>query len=525
MSHHVRCSGILCHVTSLSGRWGIGDFGNEAYRFVDWLVEAGQSLWQVLPLGPPGYGESPYQCFSAFAGNPLMIGLDRLVEAGWLSPEELETAPAFSQSSVDFEQVRQWREAKLIAAHTGFQQNASSTQQAEFADFRNQHAWWLEDYALFAALKHAHAGRPWPEWEQELVTRQPQALHQATTSLALEVEQEVFRQFQFDRQWRELKEYANARGIRIMGDVPIFVAHDSADVWAHQHLFSLNEQGQPTVIAGVPPDYFSVTGQRWGNPLYRWDVMRDEGYGWWISRLRHVLTQVDLLRLDHFRGFAGYWEIPGESPTAAGGRWLPGPGEAFFRKVLDELGELPLVAEDLGLITPDVEALRDTFKFPGMRILQFAFGEDPKGSDYQPHNYPHNSVVYTGTHDNDTTVGWFNSQAGKGTTRTAEQISEERARVLHYLGTDGSEIHWDMIRMALASVADTAILPLQDVLGLGSEARMNLPGSASDNWRWRYLPGSLTSARAQRMAELTALYERLPLNRTQHSPGATQHAP
>lgn len=508
MNRFPRSAGVLCHVTSLPGRWGLGDLGNTAYRFVDWLTAAGQGLWQVLPLGPPGFGESPYQCFSAFAGNPLLVGLDRLAEEGWLPQADLDSVPRFSGSAVEFERVGPFRNACLTRAFDEFRASASSSQRAAFDAFRHEQAWWLNDCALFAALKVAHDDRPWTQWGGSLVTRDAKALQSQAASLARAIDREAFIQFQFARQWRALKTYALARGIRLMGDVPIFVAHDSADVWANQGLFHLDDRGQPTVIAGVPPDYFSETGQRWGNPLYRWDVMQNDGYAWWIRRLRHALTQFDLVRLDHFRGFEGYWAIPGDAPTAAGGRWVSGPGAPFFRRVINELGQLPLVAEDLGVITPAVDALRDEFDFPGMRILQFAFGDDPKAPDYQPHNYPRNCVVYTGTHDNDTTVGWFQSRAGAGTTRTAAQIAEERALTLKYLGTDGRQIHWDMIRLAFASVADTAIVPMQDVLGLGTEARMNLPGSASGNWRWRFTEERLTSELAEKLAELSGLYDR-----------------
>src|SRR5262245_19893173 len=510
MSQFPRSSGILCHVTSLPGPWGIGDLGNVSHRFVDWLAGAGQGLWQVLPLGPPGFGESPYQSLSAFAGNPLLIGLDRLVEEGWLSPGELESAPSFGAATVEFERVTPFRDACLTRAFHQFLKSATSEQKAEFDSFRAEQEFWLDDYALFAALKGEAGGNPWKDWGQTLVRRDRAALKRHAATLADVVDREVFIQFQFDRQWRSLKAYANARGIRLMGDVPIFVAHDSADVWAHQQQYMLDAGGQVTMIAGVPPDYFSETGQRWGNPLYRWDVMRNDDYAWWMLRLRHALRAFDLVRLDHFRGFESYWEIPADLPTAAGGRWVAGPGAPFFRHVLSRLGHLPLVAEDLGVITPPVEALRDEFEFPGMRILQFAFGDDPKASDYQPHNYPRNCVVYTGTHDNDTTRGWFESRAGVGTTRTTAQIARERDFALTYLGTDGRNIQWDMIRLALSSVADTAIVPMQDVLGLGTDSRMNLPGSATGNWRWRFAEDRITPTMTDNLARLTDVYDRTP---------------
>ncbi|HEY2250038.1 MAG TPA: 4-alpha-glucanotransferase [Planctomycetaceae bacterium] len=504
-----RTAGILCHVTSLPGQFGIGDLGQAAYHFADWLAAGRQGLWQVLPLGPPGYGESPYQSYSAFAGNPLLVGLDRLVDEGWLSPGDLEGAPEFSAQKVDFEIVAPFREQLLSQAFDTFCQTASPVQQAELAAFRQEQSYWLNDYAFFAALKKAHAGEAWTQWSPAFVTRKSPVLATPHVALARAVDFEAFVQFQFHRQWRELKAYCNARGIRLMGDVPIFVAHDSADVWAHQELFLLDEGGHPTVVAGVPPDYFSATGQLWGNPLYRWETMRQDGFAWWLSRIQFALQQFDLIRLDHFRGFEAYWEVPAGAATAAGGRWVHGPGQSFFQKIGAALGEVPLVAEDLGVITPAVEALRDDFGFPGMRILQFAFGADPQAPTFQPHNFPRNCVVYTGTHDNDTTVGWFRSQAGPGSTRTAKQVEVEHETTLRYLGTDGREIQWDMIRLALASVADTAIVPLQDVLGLGNEARMNLPGTASGNWRWRCPAGELARHSA-RLADLAEIYGRLP---------------
>lgn len=509
MKQFPRSAGILCHITSLPGRWGIGDFGKVAYEFVDWLAAAGQRIWQVLPLGPPGYGESPYQSYSAFAGNSLLIGLDRLAEEGWLSPRELDAASPFAEGPIaDFEMVRAFREQCLTQAQQEFQRRAPAAVREEFAEFRREHAWWLDDYALFSAAKSAHGGRAWTEWSADLAARRAAVMKSQAAALNDGIEREAFVQFQFHRQWQKLKAYANSRDIRIMGDVPIFVAHDSADVWSNQKLFSLDASGRPLVVAGVPPDYFSATGQRWGNPLYRWELMQQDGYAWWIERLRHALAQYDMVRVDHFRGFEGYWEIPGTDETAAGGRWRKGPGAPFFKQVLNKLGDIPLVAEDLGLITPEVEALRDEFDFPGMRVLQFAFGEDPKAIDYQPHNYVRNCVVYTGTHDNDTTVGWFQSEAGESTTRTAAQIAKERKRTLNYTGTTGTYIHWDMIRLALASVADTAIVPMQDVLGLGTEARMNLPGSSTGNWSWRLTSKQLTSEVRDRLGTMVESYGR-----------------
>lgn len=503
-----RAAGVLCHVTSLPGPAGSGDLGESAYRFVDWLASARQGIWQMLPLGPPGYGESPYQCDSAFAGNPLVIGLDRLVDQKLLSRDEIEWPALPSPERVDFATVRPFREQRLERAFDRFQQQASTVERTAFTDFCRAHHYWLGDYALFAALKKAHDRRAWTEWEPELVRRDPAALALWSEKLVREIEREKFVQYQFDRQWYELKGCANSHGIRLMGDVPIFIAHDSADVWARPDLFSLDSSGHPTVIAGVPPDYFSETGQRWGNPLYRWNERHDGVFDWWVSRMRRAMHQFDLVRLDHFRGFEAYWEIPAQDETAAGGRWVAGPGADLFLHLSAQLGELPLVAEDLGVITPAVDALRDDLGFPGMRVLQFAFGDDPKSIDYQPHNYPRHCVVYTGTHDNDTTVGWFQSGAGDGTTRNSEQVARERATVLRYLGTDGGNVHWDLIRLALGSVADTAIVPLQDVLGLPSSARMNLPGTLQGNWCWRCAPGAMIEDLARRLAEMTTVYGR-----------------
>jgi 4-alpha-glucanotransferase len=517
-----RSAGVLCHVTSLPGRWGIGDLGQTAHKFVDWLASAGQGVWQMLPLGPPGYGDSPYQSFSAFAGNPLLVALDKLVEEGWLSPGDLDDAPRFDEHAVDFEQVRPYRRQCLSRAHAVFLDRATKAQHSAFDQFCAEQDWWLGDYVKFAALKAAHHDQPWTAWDHAVPALSPSATQTDANDLTSAEDFERFVQFHFHRQWRQLQEHAGARGIRLMGDVPIFVAHDSADVWAHRDVFSLDERGQPTVVAGVPPDYFSETGQLWGNPLYRWDRMERDGFAWWRDRLGYALEQFNLVRLDHFRGFESYWEIPAGSPTAAHGRWVPGPGAKFFKRLAAELGDLPIVAEDLGVITPAVDALRDELGFPGMRILQFAFGEDAKGPAYRPHNYPRHCVTYTGTHDNDTTVGWFKSGAGEGTTRTARQIAEERRFALAYLGTDGSQIQWDMIRLSLASVADTAIVPLQDVLGLGTEARMNLPGTARGNWRWRFTEEMLTPEATAKLAEMTAIYDRSPWNGCRRQDASSQ---
>jgi 4-alpha-glucanotransferase len=499
-----RVSGILLHPTSFPGPYAIGDLGPEAYAFIDFLVTAGQSLWQVLPLGPTGYGDSPYACYSAFAGNALLVSPELLVKEGLL--DSAPPSPVIT-SKVDFGAAHQLKEQLLRRAYVRYTKTTSTTLRSAFETFAQQHANWLEDYALFRALKDAHGGLAWNEWEPALTRRTHAALERSREQLREEIEAHMFYQFLFFRQWFALKSYANDRDIKVVGDLPIFVAHDSADVWTNPEQFKLDKNGTPVVVAGVPPDYFSSTGQLWGNPLYNWERMLADGFKWWIERVRATLTTVDIARVDHFRGFAACWEIPGGDKTAERGQWVEAPGRELFTAIRKTLGELPIIAEDLGVITPDVVALREEFGFPGMRILQFGFGGDSKNIDL-PHNYVPNVVAYTGTHDNDTTVGWFQSVAGEGSTRTAEQIELERTFCLNYLNTKGEEIHWDFIRGVLASVANTAIVPLQDLLGLGTEARMNLPNSTEGNWAWRYEAGVLTEALAIRLNELTRLYGR-----------------
>jgi len=505
-----RCSGILLHPTSLPGRLGIGDLGPEAYRFADFLAGTGQRIWQVLPLGPTGYGDSPYQCFSAFAGNPLLVDLEKLVAEGDLSPGDLaDDLPAFPDRQADFSWVIQHRRPLHKNAAKNFLAHASPSRREDFETFCRQNAPWLDNYALFMALKEAHGGEAvWNKWERDIATRQPAALARWEAILTEPINTQKYLQYQFYKHWSELKAYCHDRGIQIMGDIPIFVAHDSADVWAQPGLFHLDAEGNPYVQAGVPPDYFSATGQLWGNPLYRWDVMAETGYAWWIDRFRSILRLVDIIRLDHFRGFEAYWEIPGKVKTAIKGRWVKAPGAELFEALQKTLPDLPIVAETLGVITPEVEALRDRFGFPGMGILQFAFGTDPQAPDFKPHNYSRHFVVYTGTHDNDTTIGWWTSSGVGDSTRTAENIRTERAFALKYLGTDGREMNWVLIRAILASVADWAIIPLQDVLGLGSEARMNLPGTSNGNWRWRFTADQLTPEIGERLRELTVIYDR-----------------
>ncbi|MHB1133164.1 MAG: 4-alpha-glucanotransferase [Chloroflexota bacterium] len=491
-----RRAGVLAHPTSLPGSHGVGDLGTGAYRFVDFLADGGQQLWQVLPLNPPGHGESPYGALSAFAGNPLLISLPLLVDEGLLSSEDLMAAPNFRSDCVDFVAAGAYKRLRLVAAYRRFVESAPPGLRGDFERFRAEMAAWLGDFALFMALKEARGGVAWNEFGPDLARRDSGALAEAQQQLADSIGVHEFAQFLFFRQWNRLKEYANRRGVRVVGDIPIFVAYDSADVWARQELFHLDDSGNAIVVAGVPPDIFSATGQRWGNPLYRWDRIAASGYDWWVQRFRHLLATIDLLRIDHFRGFAAYWEVPASEPTAVRGHWVAGPGAELFRRVGEQLGSLPIIVEDLGLITPDVSALRDELGYPGMTVLQFAFGDDAR-NPYLPHNYRANCVAYTGTHDNETTRGWFASQP--------DQI---RHRVRLYLGRDGSDIAWDFIRLAWSSVANDAIAPLQDVLDLGNEARMNYPGRSAGNWGWRVTADQLRPEIAARLRDLTATYGR-----------------
>lgn len=492
-----RSSGILLHPTSLPSPYGIGDIGPQAYSWIDFLAGAGCSLWQVLPLGPTGYGDSPYQCFSAFAGNPYMISPSALLDEDLLHPDDLVELPDFPEDQVDFGALIPWKLGVLDRAYLRFEHSAPSDLRFEYADFQAEQAYWLEDFALFMALKEAHGGAPWHTWDASLRDRVPDALEAARRQFDVAVQRQIFRQFLFFRQWHHLRQHAQQEGIKIIGDAPIFVAHDSADVWAHPELFYLDEAGMPTVVAGVPPDYFSPTGQLWGNPLYRWDVLKASGYQWWLDRLSSVLSQVDIVRLDHFRGFAGYWEVPGEAKTAEKGRWVPAPGVNFFQIVESALGALPIIAEDLGVITPDVVEMREHFNLPGMKILQFAFEGTPR-DPFLPHNYPQNCVVYTGTHDNDTARGWY------------ERVSTDyKDFYRRYLARDGKDVAWDMIRACWASVALFALAPMQDFLSLDNRARMNYPGKPSGNWVWRMKPGVMKESLQARIKEINYLYDRL----------------
>ncbi len=490
-----RASGILLHPTALPSSFKVGDLGKEARLFIDFLTRAGQSVWQILPLGPTGYGHSPYNALSAFAGNPVLIDLQQLVDCGDLDPTRLDTAIEQS-TEVDFSQTHSVKDAVLLDAGQQFFRQATETRKAAFDNFCHEESDWLEDFSLFMALRELFDQQAWVEWPEALRTRQPQALQHWQKKLAESCLLHKYQQFIFAEQWHGLKRYANQNGIRIFGDIPIFVAYDSADVWANQQLFQLDDQGRATVIAGVPPDYFSATGQRWGNPLYRWDRLAEEDYHWWLRRFESQLQSSDMVRIDHFRGFQACWSIPAAEETAINGRWEEVPGRALFEKLVAQRTDLPIIAEDLGVITPEVEKLRDDFGFPGMKILHFAFDSGPD-NPYLPENHTANSVVYTGTHDNDTSLGWW-----QGLNK------EQKDRVRDYLGTRRPEMPWELIRLAMASVADLSIIPCQDLLSLGKEARFNTPGSATGNWEWQMTSGELTDELAERLRKLTEKYHR-----------------
>jgi 4-alpha-glucanotransferase len=495
-----RSSGLLLHPTSLPSPYGIGDLGQAAYDFVEFLAAADQQIWQVLPLGPTGYGNSPYMCYSAIAGNPLLISLESLRDQGLLTDQDLASLPEFPRHTVDFDRVVATKIPLLQKAAVNFQAQADSTGLEEFQQFCQQAEGWLDDFALFMALKDANDGAAWNSWASNLAQRQPSAIAQQHQQLAAEIFALKFQQFEFFQQWSRLKAAANQNGIQIIGDIPIYVAHDSADVWANPQYFQLDpETCQPAFMAGVPPDYFSSTGQLWGNPIYAWDAMDKDQFSWWVRRFRRLLDFVDVIRVDHFRGFQAYWQVPQGEETAENGEWVAGPGAALFEVLAKELGRLPILAEDLGDITPEVLELRDQFEFPGMKILQFAFGSDSE-NPFLPFNYIRRCVVYTGTHDNDTVIGWF------------EQLSDcERQRIADYLGCVSPDgIHWDLIRLALSSIANQAILPLQDLLGLDTSARMNFPGKPEGNWVWRYQAEDLNQGVSDRLRHLTHLYGRNP---------------
>ncbi len=490
----MRSSGILLHPTSLPSPGGIGDFGPQAYAFLDFLAQAKQGLWQILPLSPPGLGNSPYSAISAFAGNPLLISLERLAEHGWITRDRLK--PSSIAHRVDFDAVKAARMPLLRQAAQNFLDGRAGGRK-NFDDFKQENAWWLEDFVLFEVIREVHQDAAWSAWPGELARREPQALHKFGLEYQRQLEVERVIQFAFFDQWRALRHYCRQRGIKVIGDVAIFVNYDSAEVWRHPEIFYLDEDLQPTHVAGVPPDAFSATGQRWGNPLYRWDVCKATNYDWWVQRMSWALQTCDIVRLDHFRGFESYWEIPASEPTAVHGRWVKGPGDDLFNTLRARLGDLPFIAEDLGMITPEVYALRDRLGVPGMKVLQFGF-DNPGAHIYLPHRFVPNCVVYTGTHDNDTTVGWWKSAASE----------QEKRFATAYIGEARDGIHWAFIRAALASVADSAIVPLQDVLGLDSDSRMNIPSHPDGNWGWRFQPGVLTPDLAEKLATLTVVSDR-----------------
>jgi 4-alpha-glucanotransferase len=491
-----RSSGILFHPTSLPGRYGIGTLGKAAFEFVDFMVRSKQKIWQILPLGPTGYADSPYQCFSSNAGNPLLIDLDTLVEEGFLTSQEIESVPVFGDDKVDYGRLIELKYPLLKkAANTFFERFAPETRKG-YQDFTRANAHWLNDYALFMALKEHFNQEPWYKWETPLKLKSIHSLPNYLVLLNDSIEFHKFIQYLFFKQWMAVKQYANEKGVKIMGDIPLYVALDSVDAWSMPEIFQFNKDKNPVAVGGVPPDYFSATGQLWGNPLFNWDTLKRDGYRWWINRIKANLVLYDIIRIDHFRGFAGFYAVPYGEETAIKGEWLPGPGKELFETIKRELGNLPIVAEDLGVMTPDVEDLRDSFNLPGMKILQFAF-DSGEENDFLPHNYPKNCVVYTGTHDNDTVVGWL-----------SKAKEEDKKYLREYLNSTGQDLVWDLIRVAMASVADTAVFPMQDLLVLGNDARMNLPGTTSNNWQWRAKRSDFSSELAERLARMTVLYGR-----------------
>lgn len=495
-----RASGVLLHPTSLPGPFGIGDLGPAAYEFIDFLSQAGQRWWQVLPLGPTGYGDSPYSALSAFAGNPLLISPERLVEDELLQPSDLADVPEFPVATVDFGWVIGWKRQVLETAFARFRSGPDDSVRDAYEAYcqRPDVVGWLPEYALFMALKEAHGGRVWNTWPEPLATHQPAALAEWAAAHEPAISYHMFCQFVFRQQWDDLKRDAGEHGIGLIGDIPIFVAYDSCDVWAHRDLFELEPDGTPLSQAGVPPDYFAKTGQLWGNPIYDWTALAADGYGWWLDRFSNALSLVDAVRLDHFRGFEAFWRVPAGEATAVNGEWVKAPGRELFAALREKLGELPILAEDLGVITDDVDKLRTDFGFPGMRVLQFAFSPDG-ATTYLPHDHEPNTLVYPGTHDNDTTVGWWHSAT-----------DGERQQLRRYLGYEPYEVAWAMLRLAMGSVADTVLVPMQDLLSLGSEARMNTPGKPSGNWCWRLDPVTDLGPVADRLRDLTDLYDRRP---------------
>ncbi len=491
-----RSSGVLVHPTSFPSRYGMGDLGNEAKRFIDFLVETDMSIWQVLPLGPTGYGNSPYASYSAFAGNHYFISLDALVEKGLLEVSEVQKAVVPVTNRVNYESSYGNKNDLYRLASERFYKNISDEDAQKLEQFKESNKFWLDDYCLFIACSKLNERKPWNQWEPELAQRKKRAMSAFKKKNIDEIRYQTWLQFEFFNQWYSLKEYANEKGVRIIGDIPIFVDHNSADVWANPKYFEVDKQGNRKLVAGVPPDYFSATGQLWGNPLYKWKLLEKDQYSWWVERFRQMFELYDAIRVDHFRGFDAYWEVDAAETTAINGTWVDGPGKKLFNAIKKQLGELPIIAEDLGVMTPSVEKLRDTFQFPGMKILQFAFDSD-SGNAFLPHNYSRNCVVYTGTHDNDTTIGWYNSAP-----------DEEKHRAREYTRSDGSEIHWDLIRLGMLSVADQAIFPLQDIMDLDDKHRMNIPGTVVNNWIWRYKEDMLNSVDKERLRHLVYLSNR-----------------
>lgn len=501
MEHLNRMSGVLLHPTSFPSPYGIGDLGEEAYEFIDFLEASGQHLWQILPLTHTGFGDSPYQSFSAFAGQPLLITPSHLLELGLLYDFELRDCPVTDPEHIDYGVIIPWKQLIFRLAYDRFCNNREyhSPIYNEFSEFCEENSFWLDDYALFMACKDMNGGKSWLEWEEEYRIPTDETKEELKKQLASDIGYYQFLQFLFFTEWHSLKKYANEHGVQIIGDIPIFVSMDSADVWANQHLFQLDSKGYPLAVAGVPPDYFSATGQLWGNPLYNWETHEKEGFAWWISRVRSQLTNIDILRIDHFRGFEAYWSVPYGEETAINGEWIKAPGAKLFKAIENALGDnLPIIAEDLGIITDEVTALRESFHFPGMKVLQFAFDSTGE-SDYLPHQFTSRQCVcYTGTHDNDTTLGWYRNVA-----------PECKKKLQLYTNMEpGQDISRGMIRLCLGSIAVYAICPLQDILSLGSEARMNTPGVAAGNWGWRYKKGALTSSLANDLKELSILYGR-----------------
>ena len=493
-----RSSGILLHPTSLPGKYGIGSLGKEAYKFVDFLKKSNQKLWQIFPLGPTGYGDSPYQCFSSFAGNPYLIDFDLLIEQNLLTEEDLKDVNfGENEEYIDYGAIYNQKYPLLRKAYENFKANGNKELKEKLETFKAENSSWLDDYSLYISLKNHFNGLPWNEWEDDIRTRKEAAINKYKAELANEIEYHNFIQFLFFTQWNNVKKYANDNGIKIIGDIPIFVAVDSSDAWANPEIFLFDPELKPVKVAGVPPDYFSATGQLWGNPLYDWDRLKELNYKWWVDRVKANLSTCDIIRIDHFRGFDEYWAVPYGDKTAENGTWCPGPRTDLFNTIKNELGELPIIAEDLGTMTQGVIDLREATGFPGMKILGFAF-DSKEENDYLPHTYTKNCVVYTGTHDNDTLIGWFTK---------ANEDDKQFAR--NYLNSrSDNEIHWDAIRGAWSSVANMAIAPIQDFLGLGSEARINTPGLASGNWQWRLKDGVLTDELAERIAKLTKVYSR-----------------